>query len=568
MKALAIARRVLVAASLALLGAPVAAQSGSTVQETAVALANGYARITALMDSAGRALAADAAGALINVEDAQAAFDELAPRMSNELAGGAKAAFTSARAAVGRRSEADLTAQSLQTRAILARAMLDALLSEPNDRSAAATLAKGIASATAMGTNDATNFASAAASGDASRARLLLEQHQATVIERALGQAANGASAAAAFQATARAAGAFLVVQDSPNAGRLSANEFSTLLARIASGDIDASRDGIARLRAAAQSFKDLSGAVSTNPSSPPSTQAVAPTRTDPAPTQAATATPSVAPVVRQGRPAPGSAVATLDTIKVRLASAYARAANNDPEGARELAEQAAALFVSGVQPVLAGLDRERSDRAGRLFAAVPSAANLLAPDVGVLLVEADGAREALLGRADSGARQNLAAAMQPAWAGWLRGLLFLVTAALFAYPVYLMNLSFGGRNPHWRLVSVALLLLFLAPVLESVAWLARQVAVLTGADFLFALSGLSILNNPLAQVAWAASLLVAVALATLGFRGIAAQFGLLRGHVVRNATVTENAPAMAGAAAPINKRPSTETVVEWDEEL
>ena len=291
----------------------------------------------------------------------------------------------------------------------------------------------------------------------------------------------------------------------------------------------------------------------------PPAAGSPAPAATPPS--RPATAAPApLAPTPQPLNPR-GRALAALDGVELQLAGAYALVADNRISDGRARALQAGLLFEQAVSPLLTRLDPPAAERASRLFASLEGG-GLLAPDVGVLISEMERARAALNASTAGGARHELVAGLQPVWAGWLRGLLFILTCVLFAYPVYLMNLSFGGRNPHWRLVSAALLLLFVAPVLEGLAWLGPRLAETTGLASLEGAAALSILNNPLAQLAWAASLLLAVLLALAGFRGIASQFGLL-GRRSAATTVLE-----APAVALVGGRASGETIIEWDEEL
>ncbi|HEX2863515.1 MAG TPA: hypothetical protein VHN99_03015, partial [Deinococcales bacterium] len=187
---------------------------------------------------------------------------------------------------------------------------------------------------------------------------------------------------------------------------------------------------------------------------------------------------------------------------------------------------------------------------------------------------------EGLNGAGGTTLRQSVAGAIQPYWMGSVRGALFLLVALAFCYPIYLMNLAFGGRNPYWRLIGFAMVLLFLAPLAEGLAWLGSLLASLTGWEALEALNALSVLSNPIAQVVWLVLLFACVVLATLGFRGIARQFGLLHGPGVPGAT-TVLEPGGSAAASMVPAGGSTgvaqvggragqtsETIVEWDEEL
>jgi hypothetical protein len=70
--------------------------------------------------------------------------------------------------------------------------------------------------------------------------------------------------------------------------------------------------------------------------------------------------------------------------------------------------------------------------------------------------------------------------------------------------------------------------LLFIPAILEGVSWLFSMLGSLTGVQALGAIGAFSILQNPIAQIVWVLSLIATVIFSTLGFRGIAEQFGLL----------------------------------------
>jgi hypothetical protein len=165
---------------------------------------------------------------------------------------------------------------------------------------------------------------------------------------------------------------------------------------------------------------------------------------------------------------------------------------------------------------------------------------------------------------------------LQPIWM-LLRPGLFLIAALLFAYPMYLLQLSFGGRNPYWRYIGITLVLSFLPALIEGLAGLGSLLGSLTGIGFFNSLAGFSILQNPLAQIIWVGVLLATVVFATLGFRGIAEQFGLLQ---PRNPNTTPTVIIDSGnntlathatGVGTLNTRDTggfDKTIVEWDEEF
>jgi hypothetical protein len=151
-----------------------------------------------------------------------------------------------------------------------------------------------------------------------------------------------------------------------------------------------------------------------------------------------------------------------------------------------------------------------------------------------------------------------------------LRGIVFLLVALMFAYPIYLLRLAFGGRNPYWNYIGIAMVLLFLPPLVEGIAWLGSLIAQGANIPFLNNLASFSVLQNPLAQIVWAFTLILTVIFATAGFRGIAAQFGLIRTRTPVTGEVVSKSNVISSPKAPTNPTNggSGRTIVEWDEEF
>lgn len=597
------ARRLPAALAAALLLVPTAVAQGSGAD-----LATGYRAVSGALESARLRLAADPQGARAQVEIARNGLRALAPAIrSQRLNDGAKAALDAAATAVQRGSAADLVAQSTQVRSVLQRALYDSLFAELAAGRAELARRRATALASAVGLPVAGRERLVAAAGglDADRARAEIETHLAAAMRNALGRARDqAADRPTAFQSAVRASGAFLVVQDSPRAGDLSVRAFSDALALLAKGDaagFRASVDGLLaatdRFAAAARATLVALPAAGGPPAAAPA--ASAPARTASAPARAADpaavpsspsvpAAPAPAPaaealrasLVRAGVPAAAagrlaaslssqgfaSVDVALDRVRARLGEALALAQNARIPAARERLDAARATFGTAVRPVVEAVDPALAARAARAFDATGSGVSgLRAADLGVLLGEVQAAAERLTGAAGPGGLQGAAAAVQPAWAGLLRGPVFLIVALLFAYPMYLMNLAFGGRNPFWRYIGIAMVLLFVAPFLEGAAWLGSVLAQGTGVVWFDTWANLSVLSSPLAQLVWAVLLAATLVFATAGFRGIAMQFGLIRSRNQPAGTATGLEPARAGAST--GEKPA-ETIVEWDEEF
>jgi hypothetical protein len=139
------------------------------------------------------------------------------------------------------------------------------------------------------------------------------------------------------------------------------------------------------------------------------------------------------------------------------------------------------------------------------------------------------------------------------------RAVFFLLAAALAFFPLYLIRLTFGGRNVYWNLLGLAFLFLLLPILAEGLSYFGSVMAEYGGLPWLAALANLSIGQGLLPYLAWGFTVFLVVALAGAGLRGIAAQFGLLK---ERGAEVT------ATGVEPPPRTLTSETIVEWDEEF
>ena len=559
------------------LGAPAHAQAGD--------LTTGYNRVSAALAGAQATLVSDPAAALAQVETARNAFRSLTGQLkSRALQDGGTQALDAAKTAVTRRSLPDLTAQSTQARGVLQRAVYEAYFAAVGlDAGQAARYAGVLATATNLTDPWRHALLVATTNGDVNGARAVLETQYAGIMRNALNAATLTSNRALAFQDTVRASAAYLVVQDSPRmVGGLTGQGFTTALTALTNGDLGAFRVDAKALKLSADAYANAwSGAKL--PSVPPAPAKQSPTVKSPAllgptPNGGATQPAPALPVSAARVAAPGGStpIDVLTAVQARVSQALAYLLDGRVADAKARLASAAVIF-EGARAAVAAKDVGQADRLATLLDSSQNAVGLKPADLGVLASEAQAAMDSLSGSGGRSLRQSLTAAVQPYWVGAPRGVLFLLVALAFLYPIYLMNLAFGGRNPYWRLIGFAMVLLFLAPLAEGLAWLGSALASLTGWEGLEALNALSVLSNPLAQMVWLIVLAACVILATFGFRGIARQFGLLRGPGATTVLepggemATASARAVAGSGiTQVGARTgqTSETIVEWDEEL
>ena len=218
---------------------------------------------------------------------------------------------------------------------------------------------------------------------------------------------------------------------------------------------------------------------------------------------------------------------AATNQYQAWLARALTQVEVGDVNAGRTTLEEARTLFSTTIQPPYAVLDNDGANRTSGLLDATIAALGVRPADVIVLLGDAQSLTAKLEGGEGPSGLHSLITTVQPIWM-LLRGALFLIVGLAFFYPIYLLNLAFGGRNPFWRYIGIAMVLLFIPAILEGASWLFSMLASLTGVQALGAIGSFSILQNPIAQIVWVLTLIATVVFSTLGFRGIAEQFGLL----------------------------------------
>ena len=566
-------------------------------------LIGAYRSIKASLETARTSLRSDPRRALAQVQAAENTFRRVSGQLSATLSGGANSALKNAVQAVSRSSSADFGAQSGQIKAILERGMFETYFAVFANTTQAGRYAVALGQALKLSPATQADLSASTRSGNQTRARAILESAIAQIIGNALTSARdNTGNRAIAFAGISRAANHFLIVQDSPRVGEVSVASFSSAIESLAANDTPGFQQAVSSLSAQIRGFAQRSRALSASapivkPSRKPlassSTPSAAPVAA-PAASVSANVSAIRASLIKAGVGAAKaeqlagdlanqgytSVGAALDRVSVKLAGALSKIQDaNIPDG-RAAISDAKNTFDSSLRAVVEAADPALATRISRVFDATEAAAGVRPVDVTVLLGEIDTIRNWSTGQPMSGL-QAVVATVQPVWMVYLRGALFLTVALLFAYPIYLLRLAFGGRNPYWRYIGIAMVLLFIPPLIEGLAWLGSFIAQGTGLRFLDGLTSLSVLQNPLAQIAWVVILFLTVGFATAGFRGIAAQFGLIRtrnqGTVTGPASMgtaafasANNTPLERGASNNTQQVPSTveRTIVEWDEEF
>ena len=560
-----------------------------------------YDQVMPKLIQAKQILEKDPAGALVLVEDAQKLFEEGKDPLPAVIAAGIERALKDARVAVARRSKADLEGRLWVVRGAFAKALYDAFFDAvaKGDLASARALLDRLIEASARSPALKAKAWELAKKKDLEGLRRLFETAYLEAIDKSLALAGDGKDRAHAYALTSKAYGLFLIVQDSPRVQDLRPRDFVDALTFLTKGDLEGYRAKVKEIRAKlARSLKALKA--------PPAPQAAAKAKAPPAPAPPKPK-PKAAPKPPPAKAAPPPVKAAAPAAKParRPEVETFRAPSWLPRDKRELVRARAealgylylADFLDAVEAVRSdigdasallgaariGEARRLLDRAWWRYstriepvfaAAVPG----MAHRVGVLLERlrrVPGVRvsdlttmHALLG----GLKRHFLTGGHPGservwlklqafllgFTGLPRTVFFLLAGALAFFPLYLIRLTFGGRNIYWRLLGYAFFFLLLPAILEAISYLGEILANYGGMPELAALINLSVLQSLPAQIAWGISIFLVVILAGWGLRGIAQQFGLL----------SERRGVSASDTQTLSPTATSESVIEWDEEF
>ncbi|AEV17220.1 hypothetical protein TCCBUS3UF1_21840 [Thermus sp. CCB_US3_UF1] len=523
--------------------------------------------------------------ALAALDRAQGILRQEAEGLPPVLRDAALANLQEARQAVLRRSQVDLEARLLLVRHLVGKALYDGFFQAPPQekppyltRLARAT---GLPAALVQGMGNLSP----------EEARRRLEGHYLQGMAEDLARALDATSRPQAYLALARAYARYLVIQDSPQS-TLKAQDFVQTLAKVSGGEAFRPEVGELQKKVAAwrQALVRQTPPVSAAPASPtPTPSASNPTPASPSPSSPPAPTPSPSQVrlaesllpqeireetsllrldpeiatkvgealQRLAIPSLVNWLDLLDEVRSSLAQAQLYTETGQYQRARAQLAYAYSRFRLKVYPVVGAYAPELAERTDRLFLRMQEAVGLRTVDFAVLLGEIQEIEERLLG-GSLGFWHALQVQIQLFLLGIPRAVFFLLAAALAFFPLYLIRLTFGGRNVYWNLLGLAFLFLVLPIMTEGLSYMGSILAEYGGLPILGLLANLSIAQALVAYLAWGLSAFLVVAFAGAGLRGIAAQFGLLK---ERGAEVAAS-----------EERPATtltsETIVEWDEEF
>ena len=480
-----------------------------------------------------------------------------------------------ARQFVAQKSAVDLEARLLLVRHLVGKALYDAFLQAQGEERAA--LGQRLAQATGL----PPALVAQARAAPPEEARRLLEARYLQAMAEDLGQALAAQSRPQAYLALARAYARYLIVQDSPQS-RLKAQDFVQALALVSSGQ--PFRPEVQRLLGQVQAWRqDLlrlqtDQAPSPTEAAPPPAPASQPQASPPRPGSVGALLAGELPegleeelsflaLEPEAKARLGEALQALgygsvldwlaiaDEVRGALALAQLYAQSGHFAQARAQLDYAHSRFRLKLLPVAEAYAPGVAKRTDLLFQRLRDAVGLRALDISVLLGELQELEERLLGNT-LGPWHALQVQAELLLLGIPRSVFFILAAVLSFFPLYLVRITFGGRNVYWNLLGLGFFFLFLPILAEGLSYMGSILAEYGGLPALGALANLSVAQSLLAYWGWGLSVFLVVALAGAGLRGIAAQFGLLREREPE-ASRRDIAPTL-----------TSETIVEWDEEF
>lgn len=507
-----------------------------------------YKTLASQLDAAAQNTGKDPLTTLKNLDAASAALDQLAPTLNNpKLVGGLRDALNGARAAQSR------TPTELQAQVALARGLMRKALYDQTVSVLATSPANGMDRLNLLASELGVSPQAVSADAKAGKLNLVtwrLQKAAAAKVSAAL----NGVEAKqtpTSYLNLARATGWFTVVQESGRAlsPSLDVPQFQQALTHLATGNTAELKTSLATLKSGVTS---LNASLASAPSAVVSQPAQGSTQQPPVVVGSGT-TPKTTPA----QP-PASSTPVVPATGAGLGAAYA-ALGHALTAAGHADMEAARTALSTVPDALAAAPSTLRSAAGydTLISHVQSMATrkgLRPSDVQALIAELGALEKRAAGEATS-TLDNLSGSSARSLGGGLRAILALLIALACAAPLYLLNLAFGGRNPFWRAISVALGLLLLPAFLEGVFGFLGWLGDLINVPFLRSLTNMTLSQGAYA-FPWHGLLYVAaIALATYGFRGLCEQFGLLGTKPVKKVK-TETATS------------ANHTSFDWDEEV
>ncbi len=586
-----------------------------------------YDRLSPKLEMASAEFEKDQAASLQAVDDALNIFRKDAENVPEALSDGVVQSLKNARVAISRKSKADLESQLWVVRGSLGKMLYEAMFQAAykGDPKQSLALLDRLVKITAR-TPDLKNKAvPLIQAGDIKSLRTLFERAYAGAIAKTLALAKQRKNRASKFALTAKAYGLYLVVQDSPRLKGSLAKEFVGALADLQSNDLASYNSKIDQLIAASRDFFKAAGAQagSVEPATPAAAKPSAPggaaqtskpkpaaSIAAPATAPKAAATPKAAAAAKAAPAAASKPVVAAPLVSPKeqllqdveflvpdkkkaqkaatllaqsgiysytdwrnsllmtegtVGSAIPYVASGNTDIAYKRLEYARSRYLYEISPLVRAVKPKLDKEVIGLFDSLMNAVGLRTTDINVLIDLLESVDATVLGKTFVLQKPfSVGLAITKLFVGLPRAVFFILMAILALFPLYLVWLTFGGRNVYWRLLGLAFLFLLLPAVFEGIGYFGDLLATYGGVPILHKLSFASIEQNVLAQTVWAILLFLVIVFATWGLRGIAIQFGLIQDKRRQQTTVQSDSNTTSEKSPTL----TSETIVEWDEEF
>ncbi len=167
----------------------------------------------------------------------------------------------------------------------------------------------------------------------------------------------------------------------------------------------------------------------------------------------------------------------------------------------------------------------------------MPRAVRLRSSDLAVLVAQLQDNMPTVFG-SSLGSQHTFTVRLELLTLGIPRAILSLLAGIPALFPLYLLRLTFSGRNRYWRYLGLAFLFLLPPTTIEALTYLGNILADYNKLPQLGVLTNFSILQGLATQLGWDITIFPVVDFATVGLQGIATQFNLIRNHREQSPTM------------------------------
>ena len=264
-----------------------------------------------------------------------------------------------------------------------------------------------------------------------------------------------------------------------------------------------------------------------------------------------------------QGHDSVFSWLEQVSEVRGIIASGQSFSQTGDSESAQIYLEYALTRYNLQILPIVEIYNPDLAQRTHSLFNRMANAPAIRTSDIAVLVGELQEVEESLFG-STLGPGQSALVTIEMLTLGLPRAVVFILAGLLAILPIYLLEITFGRVSRYWRYVQYAFFFLLLPALLEAISYIGSLLATYGNLPALAFLSNFSILQNVGTQLLWGMLLLLVVVFSTIGWYGLAVQFGVLRERGTPTTTGDATNYDVTGTSS---SQVTSSTTVEWDPE-